>query len=58
MWAHDEVRKSIGIAGARVVEDLKLSIPGKIFIGSHPRENAEVAANLREVIEKLAAEVG
>jgi NAD(P)H-dependent FMN reductase len=58
VWAHDEVRKSIGIAGVRVVEDLKLSIPGKIFIGSHPRENAEVTANLREVIEKLVAEVG
>src|ERR1700730_15078426 len=27
VWAHDEVRKSIGIAGVRVVEDLKLSIP-------------------------------
>ena len=33
VWAHDEVRKSIGIAGARVVEDLKLSMPGKIFDG-------------------------
>jgi NAD(P)H-dependent FMN reductase len=58
VWAHAEVRKSIGIAGVRVVEDVKLSIPGKIFIGSHPRDNAEVTAHLREVIEKLAAEVG
>jgi NAD(P)H-dependent FMN reductase len=57
VWAHDEVRKSIGIAGVRVIGDLKLSIPGKIFVGSHPRENAEVSANLREIIEKLAAEV-
>ena len=26
--------------------------------GKHPRENAEVAANLRDVVGKLAAEVG
>ncbi len=58
MWAHDEVRKSIGIAGVRVVEDVKLSIPARSFDGRHPRENAEVTANLREVVEKLAAEVG
>ena len=58
MWAHDETRKSFGIAGPRVVEDLKLSVPSKILDGKHPRENAEVAADLRGVVEKLAAEVG
>lgn len=58
VWAHDETRKSLGIAGPRVVEDLKLSIPAKVFDGKHPRENAEVAANLRDVVGKLAAEVG
>jgi NAD(P)H-dependent FMN reductase len=57
VWAHDETRKSFGIAGPRVVEALKLSVPTKSLDGEHPRENAEVAANLRDVVGKLAAEV-
>jgi NAD(P)H-dependent FMN reductase len=57
VWAHDETRKSFGIAGPRVVEDLKLSVPTTTFDGKHPRENAEVAENLRDVVGKLAAEV-
>ncbi|MGV9800774.1 NADPH-dependent FMN reductase [Mycobacterium sp. NPDC003449] len=57
VWAHDETRKSFGIAGTRVVEDLKLSIPGKTLDGAHPRENTEVADGLRDVVGKLAAEV-
>jgi NAD(P)H-dependent FMN reductase len=58
VWAHDETRKSFGIAGPRVVEDLKLSVPFKSLDGTHPRENAEVTANLRDIVGKLAAEVG
>ena len=57
VWAHDETRKSFGIAGPRVVEDLKLSVPIDAFDGKHPRENAEVAENLRDVVGKLAAEI-
>jgi NAD(P)H-dependent FMN reductase len=57
VWAHDETRKSFGIAGPRVVEDLTLSVPFKSLDGKHPRENAEVAANLRDIVGKLAAEV-
>lgn len=57
VWAHDETRKSFGIAGPKVVEDLKLSVAARLFDGKHPRENAEVAENLREVVGKLAAEV-
>jgi NAD(P)H-dependent FMN reductase len=57
VWAHDETRKSFGIAGVRVVEDLKLSVQTTAFDGKHPRENAEVAANLRDVVGKLAAGV-
>jgi NAD(P)H-dependent FMN reductase len=57
VWAHDETRKSFGIAGPRVVEDLKLSVPTTTFDGRHPRENAEVAESLRNVVGKLAAEV-
>jgi NAD(P)H-dependent FMN reductase len=58
VWAHDETRKSFGVAGPRVVEDLKLSLPAKVFDGKHPRENAEVAAEVGDVVGKLAAEVG
>ncbi|MEW5808939.1 MAG: NAD(P)H-dependent oxidoreductase [Actinomycetota bacterium] len=58
VWAHDETRKSFGIAGPRVVEDLELSIPGKSLDGKHPRENAEVVAKLRDIVGKLAAEIG
>jgi len=57
VWAHDETRKSFAIAGPRVVEDLKLSVPTPAFDGKHPRENAEVAENLRTIVGKLAAEV-
>ncbi|HET6735780.1 NADPH-dependent FMN reductase [Mycobacterium sp.] len=57
VWAHDETRKSFGIAGPRVVEDLKLSVQTTTFDGKHPRENAEVAARLRDIVGKLAAEV-
>ena len=58
VWAHDETRKSFGVAGPRVVEDLKLSVPAKVFDGKHPRENVEVAAQVGDVVGKLAAEVG
>ena len=57
VWAHDETRKSFGIAGPRVVEELKLSVQTTAFDGKHPRVNAEVAASLRDVVGKLVAEV-
>ena len=58
VWAHDETRKSFGIAGPRVVEDLALSIPTTALDGKHPRENADVVARLRDIIGKLVAEIG
>ncbi len=57
VWAHDETRKSFGIAGPRVVEDLKLSVPSKSLDGKHPRENAEVAAAVRDIVGNLTVEV-
>ncbi|MGZ8802970.1 MAG: NAD(P)H-dependent oxidoreductase [Mycobacterium sp.] len=56
-WAHDETRKSFNIAGTRVVEDLDLSIPANSLDGKHPRENAEVAERLRDIVGKLVAEI-
>src|SRR5207302_9832046 len=46
VWAHDETRKSFGIAGASVVESIKLSVPFKTPMGQHPREHAEVSAQV------------
>lgn len=58
VWAHDETRKSFGIAGARVVESIKLSVPFKTLDGRAPADHAELAANVRDVVGKLAAEAG
>jgi NAD(P)H-dependent FMN reductase len=57
-WAHEETRKSFGVAGPRVIEDLELSVPIPTLGGAHPRENAEIAATLRDVVGKLVASVG
>jgi len=57
VWAHDETRKSFGIAGPRVVDSIKLSVPFATLNGQHPREHAELAANVRDAVGKLVAEV-
>jgi NAD(P)H-dependent FMN reductase len=56
VWAHDESRKSFGIAGADVVE-VSFSLPAAELNGTHLRDNADVVANLADVVKKLAAEV-
>ncbi|BBY11426.1 NAD(P)H-dependent oxidoreductase [Mycobacterium marseillense] len=58
VWAHDESRKSFGIAGARVVDSIKLSVPFTTLDGRAPAEHAELSANVRDVVGKLAAEAG
>jgi NAD(P)H-dependent FMN reductase len=58
VWAHDETRKSFGIAGARVVEAIKLSVPFGVLEGKAPAEHDELVANVRDAVGKLAAEVG
>jgi NAD(P)H-dependent FMN reductase len=58
VWAHDDTRKSFGIAGARVVDAIKLSVPFKTLEGKAPAEHAELSENVRDVVGKLAAEVG
>jgi NAD(P)H-dependent FMN reductase len=58
VWAHDDTRKSFGIAGARVVEAIKLSVPFKTLDGKAPAEHPELSDNVRDVVGKLAAEVG
>ncbi|MGY1495936.1 NADPH-dependent FMN reductase [Streptomyces sp. QTS52] len=58
VWAQDEARKAAGIAGAKVL-DVKLAIPGSLvrFAETHPSDDAEVAAQLTELIGLLHAEV-
>jgi len=58
VWAHDETRKSFAIAGPRVVEAIKLSVPFLSLDGQAPREHAELVANVRDAVGKLVAEVG
>jgi NAD(P)H-dependent FMN reductase len=58
VWAHDETRKSFGVAGPRVVDSIKLSVPLKSLDGKHPGENAELVESVRDVVGKLVAEVG
>lgn len=57
VWAHDETRKSFGLAGAQIVEGAELSIPAKSLDGKHPRANDEIAERLGEIVKKLIAEV-
>ena len=58
VWAHDETRKSFGVASAHVVDAVALSVPLASLGGKHPRENADLVADLDDVLRKLAAEVG
>ena len=60
VWAQDETRKAVGIAGGKVIEDLKLSIPGSLtrFAETHPVDDAEVAAQLTEVVARLHGHAG
>jgi NAD(P)H-dependent FMN reductase len=59
VWAQDDTRKSAGIAGAAVLEDVKLSIPGSLtrFAETHPAEDTEVVEGLLQVIDQLTAKV-
>ena len=60
VWAQDETRKSVGIAGGKVLEDVKLSIPGSVtrFAETHPVDDAEVAAQLTEVLARVHGHAG
>ena len=57
VWAHDETRKSFGIAGPRVLDSVTLSLPAGSFEGRHPGENPEVVDAVRQAVAGLAAEI-
>ncbi|MFE6287203.1 NADPH-dependent FMN reductase [Streptomyces sp. NPDC057877] len=60
VWAQDEARKAVGIAGGKVLEDVKLSIPGSVtrFAETHPADDAEIAAQLAEVVARVHGHAG
>ncbi|MCA4135615.1 NAD(P)H-dependent oxidoreductase [Arthrobacter sp. M4] len=57
VWAQDEARKAAGIAGAKVLEDVKLAVPGSMvrFAEVHPKDDAEVVEQIRSIFEPLTA---
>ncbi|MFE9097526.1 NADPH-dependent FMN reductase [Streptomyces sp. NPDC007264] len=56
VWAQDEARKSLGIAGASVLQEAKLSIPGSVtrFAETHPADDSEVVEGITKVIAQLS----
>ncbi|MET7349990.1 NADPH-dependent FMN reductase [Streptomyces mirabilis] len=59
VWAQDDARKSAGIAGATILEDATLAIPGSVtrFAETHPADDTEAVAQLRQVLSALAAAI-
>lgn len=59
VWAHDDARKSARIAGANVLDDLKLSVPAAQtrFASVHPVEDEEIAVTMPEILSSLGAAV-
>ncbi|WP_404289949.1 NADPH-dependent FMN reductase [Glutamicibacter arilaitensis] len=57
VWAQDEARKALNIAGANVLENVKLSIPNSVvrFAETHPKDDAEVAEQVAEVLSNIRA---
>lgn len=55
VWAQDEARKAVGIAGARVLENVKLAVPGSMvrFADIHPKDDAEVVEQIADVFDAL-----
>ncbi len=56
-WAHDEARKSFGIAGARVLEGGRFSLPIADLDGAEPADSPRVAAAVRQAVVDLVAAV-
>lgn len=57
VWAQDEARKAAGIAGADVLEDVKLAVAGSSvrFAELHPKDDAEIVEQIKGVFDALAA---
>ncbi|MCG3024216.1 hypothetical protein KZ310_33440, partial [Escherichia coli] len=55
VWAQDEARKALGIAGAKVIEDIKIAIPNSVvrFAETHPKDDAEVAEQVSGMLSDI-----
>lgn len=55
VWAQDETRKAAGIAGASVVEDIKLAVPGSLvrFAEIHPKDDTEIVEQIPGIFATL-----
>ncbi|MGT2462157.1 NADPH-dependent FMN reductase [Sinomonas atrocyanea] len=60
VWAHDDVRKSLKVAGAEVVEDATLAIGASYsrFAEVEPQDDAEVVEGIAKVVAALAGTTG
>ncbi|GAB2733205.1 NADPH-dependent FMN reductase [Sinomonas soli] len=60
IWAHDDVRKSLKVAGAEVVEDATLAIGASYsrFAEVEPKDDAEVVEGIAKVVAALAETAG
>lgn len=58
VWAHDEARRSVGIAGAKVVADATLAVGGAYqrFAATAPADDAEVVEAMAAIVERLGRE--
>ena len=56
VWAHDDARKSLKIAGAEVLEDAKLAVGASYsrFAQVNPKDDAEVVEGIKGVLAALA----
>lgn len=52
-WAHADARKSLGIAGARAITDIELSIPAKMLNGVQPHESTATVELVRAAVQHL-----
>jgi NAD(P)H-dependent FMN reductase len=59
VWAQNEARKAYGIAGARVIESTVLAVPNSMvrFAETHPKEDAEIAEQLRAFLAQFVSDL-
>ncbi|MDT5089630.1 MAG: hypothetical protein QOG47_2337 [Mycobacterium sp.] len=59
VWAHDDARKVASIAGASVLDDVRLSVPNGAtrFATTHPAHDDEIAHTMPTILAALATAV-
>lgn len=57
VWAQEIARRALGIAGASVLDEVFLAVPGSVkrYAETHPREDSDVAEGAKAVLGALAA---